>query len=324
MRAFGKRVPVSAVCRGDHVAVRERAADADGDRLLADRDMQKPRQLAGPEALLDLFLEASDQKHLPEELAQGLLGDAAALFDFRHGRDSTLRAMRLVEHFESGLPRRRQSEGLRLVERFRQLMSTLPDDWQSTRLRLIVANEEDAGRAAALLGPTNPGRRGKVINFAAARRGAGVAPEQIEALLRRLDAERIQGELELAGLEEVPELQDDEHPSLVDAWDAALASLPPDWSDLYAEVELASSDYIEPGALRLSPLNPTRPDARPVFRFRAARTLGYGASPEMVRRCLERLEEAGMRGELRILNVISDSQHAKTQGPVWYAGGKVI
>jgi hypothetical protein len=100
--------------------------------------------------------------------------------------------------------------------------------------------------------------------------------------------------------------------------------LPPDWSDLYAEVELTSSDYIEPGALRLSPLNPTRPDARPLFRFRAARKFGYGASPEMLRRCLERLDEAGIAGALRILNVVSDSHPAKTQGPVWYAAGKVI
>ncbi len=44
----------------------------------------------------------------------------------------------------------------------------------------------------------------------------------------------------------------------------------------------------------------------------------------MVRRCLERLDEAEMRGELRILHVISDSQPTKTQGPVWYANGKVI
>ena len=51
---------------------------------------------------------------------------------------------------------------------------------------------------------------------------------------------------------------------------------------------------------------------------------GYGASPEMVRRSLERLDEAGIRGELRILNVFSDSYPAKTQGPVWYAAGKVI
>src|SRR5882724_7304337 len=160
MRALCERVPMRAVRRGNHVAVGKRAADADSDRLLPDRDVQEPRQLAGAEALLDLLLEAPDQEHLPEELAQGLLGDPAALFDFRHGRDSTLRAMRLVEHFESGLPGRRQSERLRLVEQFRQLMSTLPDDWQSARLRLIVGNEEDGARAAALLGPTNPGRRG--------------------------------------------------------------------------------------------------------------------------------------------------------------------
>jgi hypothetical protein len=44
----------------------------------------------------------------------------------------------------------------------------------------------------------------------------------------------------------------------------------------------------------------------------------------MVRRCLERLDEAGIRGELRILNVISDSYPQKTQGPVWYAAGKVV
>jgi hypothetical protein len=235
--------------------------------------------------------------------------------------------MRLVEHFpkiESGLPGGQQSAHLRLVGQFRQLLSILPDDWQSARLRLIVADETAAARASALLGPTNPGRHEKVINFETARRGEGVGPERIRALLQRLDAERIQGELELAGVGEAPASPGDERVALSDAWDAVLGSLPPDWSDLYAEVELTSSDYIEPGALALSPLNPTRPDARPLFRFRAARKFGYGGSPEMVRRCLERLDEAGIRGELRILNVISDSYPAKTQGPVWYAAGKVI
>jgi hypothetical protein len=213
---------------------------------------------------------------------------------------------------------------MRLVEQFRRLESSLPDGWQSARLRLIVADEKAAARATALLGPTNPGRHDKAINFETARRGAGVGPDGIRALLQRLDAGHIQGELELMGVEEAPVSTDDEPVSLAETLDAALASVPPDWSDLYAEVELTSSDYIEPGALRLSPLNPTRPDARPVFRFRASRKFGYGASPEMVRRCLERLEEAGICGELRILNVISDSQPSKTQGPVWYAAGKVI
>jgi hypothetical protein len=213
-----------------------------------------------------------------------------------------------------------------LVEQFRGLTSSLPGGWQSARLRLIAADEEDSARAAALLGPTNPGRHGRVINFSTARRGAGVGPDGIRELLRRLDAEGIRGELELGGVEEAPApaQENSERPTLADAWDAAVATLPTDWSDLYAEVELSSSDYIEPGALRLSPLNPTRPDARPLFRFRAARKFGYGASPGMVRRCLERLDEAGIRGELRILHVVSDSYSAKTQGPVWYAGGKVF
>jgi hypothetical protein len=213
---------------------------------------------------------------------------------------------------------------MRLVEQFRRLESGFPDGWRSAQLRLIVTDESDAGRVAALLGPTNPGRHGKAINFWTGRGGAGVGPDGIRELLRRIDAEKIRGELELMHVEEEAAPLDDRRPSLADAWDAAAATLPPDWSDLYGEVELNSSDYIEPGALRLSPLNPTRPDARPLFRFRAARKFGYGASPEMVRRCLERLDEAAMAGELRILNVVSDSYPAKTQGPVWYAGGKVI
>src|SRR4029079_14589722 len=147
--------------------VGKRAADADSDRLLPDRDVEEPRQLAGAESLLDLLLEAPEQQHLPEKPAQGLLGDPAALLDFCHGRDSTLRAMSLVEQF-------------------RRLSTSLPDGWQSTRLRLIVAEERDSARAAALLGPTNPGQRGKVINFATARGGAGVGPDGIRDLLRRL------------------------------------------------------------------------------------------------------------------------------------------
>jgi hypothetical protein len=213
---------------------------------------------------------------------------------------------------------------MRLVEQFRRLESTLPDRWQAVYLRLIVDDESNAARAAALLGPTNPGRHGKVINFWMGRRGAGVGADRIRELLRRIDVERIEGELELVHVEDEAGPVDDRPASLADAWDTAVATLPPDWSDLYAEIELSSSDYIEPGALLLSPLNPTRPDARPLFRFRAARKFGYGASPEMVRRCLERLDEARMAGDLRMLHVVSDSYPARTQGPVWYAGGKVI
>src|SRR6185312_6139415 len=236
-----------------HVAVRERPTNPDRDGLLADRDVQEPRQLAGAEALLDLLLEAPDQEHLPEELAQGLLRDPAALLDFRHGRDSTLPIVALVE-------------------RFSRLQADLPDDWQSAQVRLAIPDEGDCARATALLAPANPGRRGKMINFTIARRGdTGLAPEQISSLLRRLDDERIQGTMALIGIEGgAPPAELEQHEPLAAARDQEEARLPSDWSDLYAEVELFSTDYIEPGALRLSPLNPTRPDARPVFRFRAA------------------------------------------------------
>src|SRR4029078_5105376 len=113
----------------------------------------------------------------------------------------------------------------------------------------------------------------------AGRGGGGVAPDGVRDLLRRLDNEGIQGELELVGVEEAPTVTDTERPSVAAAWDEAGTTLPPDWSHLYAEIELTSSDYIEPGALRLTPLNPTRPDARPLFRFRAARKFGYGGAP---------------------------------------------
>jgi hypothetical protein len=94
--------------------------------------------------------------------------------------------------------------------------------------------------------------------------------------------------------------------------------LPEDWSDLYAEVELASSDFLDPGALRLSPLNPSRPDRGLAFRFRVARSFGYGASSEMARRCMARLDEDAIKGRLAILWALSDTKAVATQGPVWY------
>ena len=70
--------------RGDHIALVERAADAHGAGLLPDRDVQEPGQLARAEALLDLLLEAPDQEHLAQKLAQCLLVEGAFLLDLRH------------------------------------------------------------------------------------------------------------------------------------------------------------------------------------------------------------------------------------------------
>jgi hypothetical protein len=212
-----------------------------------------------------------------------------------------------------------------VVEQWREIQDGLPEDWADARLRLTIQDAELAARAAALLGPINPGRRGNVLRFYAARRGTGQSPGLVERLLARLDEERIPGQLELVGTDEAelapPQV---ERPTLAGTWDASVAALPPDWSDLYCEVELVSSDWLDRAALLMAPVNPARFGGVPGFRFRVARLFGYGASPGMTRRCLERVDQEHIRGELRILRVLSDTNPVHTQGPVWYVEGRSV
>jgi hypothetical protein len=213
-----------------------------------------------------------------------------------------------------------------LVEQWREIVNGLSEDWADARLRLTIKDPQDAARAAATLGPINPGRRGSVLRFYATRRGTGHSPAIVERLLARLDEERIPGGLELvdAGEAETATPLLVQRPTLAETWDASLAGLPPDWSDLYAEVELVSSDWLDRAALLMAPVNPARYGGAPGFRFRVARRFGYGASPEMTRRCLERVDEEHIRGELRILRVLSESDPVHTQGPVWYVEGRSV
>jgi hypothetical protein len=111
---------------------------------------------------------------------------------------------------------------------------------------------------------------------------------------------------------------------VADSWDAALAALPEDWSDVYAQIDFASSDSLDRGALLLGPVNPARYGGEVGFRFRVARNFGYGASPQMTRRCLERLDEEGIRARVQILRALSDTNPVATQGPVWYVEGKAV
>jgi hypothetical protein len=212
-----------------------------------------------------------------------------------------------------------------LVGQWWRIVRDLPEGWGEVRLRLTLRDEARAARAAALLAPANPVRHGNVIWLYVSRVGGGAGPELMDRLLRRLHYDRIDGELELVDVTEGAARAPERRPSsLVEQWDSQLAELPADWSDLWAEVELSSSDYLEPGALLLAPVNPARADARLAYRFRVARQFGYGASAEMAHRCLERLDEERITGEVRILRALSDTKPVATQGPVWYVGGKAV
>ncbi|HUI37159.1 MAG TPA: hypothetical protein VLZ04_06685 [Gaiellaceae bacterium] len=208
-----------------------------------------------------------------------------------------------------------------LVDQWRATEESLPEGWGSARLRLIVSDRSKAERAAALLGPANPGRYGSFVSFEVARRGGGPSPNLVRRLLARLDAEGFAGTIDAVRIEEEASATAAPERSLARQWQGLVGGLPDDWSDAYAEVELVSTDYLERGALLLAPLNPSRVPDRTAFRFRAARRFGYGASSMMTHRCFERLDSESIRGTLRILWALSDTKPVYTQGPVWYSGG---
>jgi hypothetical protein len=221
--------------------------------------------------------------------------------------------------------------GGKLVSQWRNLQAELPDAWVHARLALSVTNLEQLDRAAALLGPLTPGRAGSRLRFDVARRGHALSPAAVERALTRIDAERIRGTLAVvealdtapagyapAAGAPVPEM------SLAEAWDALVDDLPDDWSDVYAQIDFTSSDHLDPAALALAPVNPARYGSALGFRFRCARSFGYGAAPKMVRQCFVRLDKAEIEGTVSILRVLSDTNPVATQGPVWYVDGKTV
>ena len=214
---------------------------------------------------------------------------------------------------------------MKLVERWVSLESGLDPRWSEVALSIRIVDDRARSRAAALLGPASPGLAGKEIRFQVSRRGAGVGPEALRRLLQRIDEEGIVGGLSLLEVRGVLPVETVETARLEDQWDEELARLPSDWSDLLCELELDSSVDLERTAVLVEPLNPVLSGTgRPALRFRAARLHGYGASPAMVRRCLERLDEEPIGGAVRVLRALSDTRPVQTQGPVWYMAGKAV
>jgi hypothetical protein len=220
---------------------------------------------------------------------------------------------------------------MRLVDQWERLERDLPDGWQAARLAVRCESPAELPRAAAILGPANPGRHAGALILTVRRGGGPAGPEGIRRLFRRLDQQRIWCEVEVLDAEIAPaevtgvEVQ---LRSPLATWDVAIAALPPDWSDLLCYLELDSTDYLPRAALLCSPLNPTGDRERTGFLFRAARRVarssGYGASPGMARRCLERCESEGITGAAGVVRVLSDVDDEATQGPVWYVGGRVL
>jgi hypothetical protein len=211
-----------------------------------------------------------------------------------------------------------------LVDQWDTIQRGLDPRWNDAHVVLTLDDSSRSGRAAALLAPAGPVKAGASLRFYVARNGPGVGPEAVRRMLRRVEAEGIAGGLELVAATESAAPEAVERRSLAASWDAALVVLPADWSDLLCELSVFSSDHLDLTALLMGPANPLRESDELSFRFRAAHSFGYGASPAMVRRCLERVDEAGIPGTVRVLRLMSDTHPVGTQGPVWYVDGKAV
>lgn len=212
-----------------------------------------------------------------------------------------------------------------LVSQWDAMVAAFPAGWTEAGLRLVLARPEDAPRAAAQLGALSPGISGSQLNLRVTPTGTA-GPGLLRRLLERLDHQSLAGTLELAGdVAAAPATAADGLAgSLAAAWDELAAGLPDDWSDALCLVELRSSDELDPAALALAPLNPSRHGKELAFRFRAARRFGYGAAPGMARRCLARLDEAGIPGTLRLLEAFSDTRPVFTQGPTFVVSDRAV
>jgi hypothetical protein len=209
-----------------------------------------------------------------------------------------------------------------VAAQWKAIGSELPSGWTQARLRLALTDRATTDRAAAMLGPAGAYRAAPtVLLFDVARDGSATSPDNLARLLRKVP----NGALSLSGSKaEQQETPQREITPLTASWDRAVAGLPADWSDLYIELNLTSTDFIEPAAVLCIQCNPRRDGTRAALRFRAARVQGYGVSPQMARRCLERCDAARIEGSVMILRAVSGSRHVATQGPVWLENGKTL
>jgi hypothetical protein len=217
---------------------------------------------------------------------------------------------------------------VKLVDQWAAAEASLPAGWEDVRLTVVPEQPSDITRVAQVLGPMGAGRAGNALVVHVRRAGGPSAPEAARRLFARLDADRVWCVLSydaVAGAAAgVTAPSPTDRAPLAEQWDGTLAPLPDDWSDLLGELEIDSSDFLPRVALLCAPLNPTRDPALVGFVFRCARRTGYGVSPAMARRCLERVDAERIGGQVSVRRVLSDTGHVATQGPVWLSGGRVL
>ena len=166
----------------------------------------------------------------------------------------------------------------------------------------------------------------------AARRRRHRAPRRRCGSSSRLDEERTWCRLEPSDVAVAPHPEPAAAaerraptPSVAASWDAALAPLPSDWTDLLCELEIVLEHAARPDG---APLRAAQPDPRRL----AARLHVPLLGPLRLRRLARRWPGAASSASTttaspastRVLRVLSDTDNVDTQGPVWLVGGKTL
>ena len=85
-----------------------------------------------------------------------------------------------------------------------------------------------------------------------------------------------------------------------------LDTLPPDWTDLEVDLRIEDESQYVDTAVALSQVNAQvyqHPQEGWHWRLLVAKSFGHAAAPETVKGILAKLDEAGVRGELRVAEV---------------------
>jgi hypothetical protein len=94
--------------------------------------------------------------------------------------------------------------------------------------------------------------------------------------------------------------------SLAADFQRILETLPPDWTDLEVDMRIEDeSEYVDT-AVAVSQVNAQvyqHPQQGWHWRFLVAKSFGHAAAPETVSGVLAKLDEAGVRGEMRVAEV---------------------
>ena len=91
----------------------------------------------------------------------------------------------------------------------------------------------------------------------------------------------------------------------------------PDWSDMLFELRLHDELRFDEARLAMAPAQlQRRAGKRDLFTFRVSHERGYGAFTPLAEACLAKLDEAGITGDLELLQVLHDVDRNWTQGPV--------